>query len=743
MGESNGATHVVKALACAALLLVGCAEDAPPALGQSSAAGPESLDATTSPASPAPGAVLEPNLPLECRSKDGKLLLQGDELPPQLPTSWARLPAWHQQPQPDDWVAREGRPLQVARWSASASGSERFRVYVVDGPGQRVRTYNAATLTHIADHGLASAPAELLADARPLGQGGALRLWASLPSAGQVVRFTPGGEVDQVLKIEGRPTHLALAATDHVRLVTSKDVLVVGNTAPPELRFFSQSGKLLHQMALPAPPLALRGPLLSGVLVLLEGRPPLLAAPAWADLDTGFAKATSLTDVPLRQFGPAHLQALAADQNLLPLSPGGARAGTCDAERCYVAHTLANNGTAAPLAVSSGYGMAPSSKLDPCLALPLRPLEVAVSATSRSTGSPAAAHPAPAVRDPQTQRNLLARFDSPVDAVLLRHADVLAVAMSGSANALLLSLATEDPLATPLGWIELGAGPQALVEVPPAADSPAYLLALDAFGEQLRRIPLQPLANAVQKLGPWTPLAAPLQLKADLVVAVRGSPLSAQLQRGREVFFTIGAAKGMARNERLACGSCHPGGGTDGRTWSSPNGARNTPILAGRLAGSQPFGWGGEESTVVKHLQRTIERLEGQGLAAADLQALLAYLDSMEGAAPGSQPSQAPVDRGAALFFSAQTQCGTCHIPPLYLDGKKHELGTVAASAIGLGKAIDTPSLLGVGRSAPYLHDGSAPSLWQLLAKTSTTMGHSADLTDSQRMDLLAFLYSL
>jgi len=77
-----------------------------------------------------------------------------------------------------------------------------------------------------------------------------------------------------------------------------------------------------------------------------------------------------------------------------------------------------------------------------------------------------------------------------------------------------------------------------------------------------------------------------------------------------------------------------------------------------------------------------------------------------------------PAQRGAAIFRRPFEQlggrsCATCHVPSdSFLDRKRHDIGTVAgAEAHSRDRALDTPTLLGSRHTAPYFHDGSAPTL--------------------------------
>ena len=105
----------------------------------------------------------------------------------------------------------------------------------------------------------------------------------------------------------------------------------------------------------------------------------------------------------------------------------------------------------------------------------------------------------------------------------------------------------------------------------------------------------------------------------------------------------------------------------------------------------------------------------------ADLDALAAYVNSLSRFAPspyrnndGSLTLEAAA--GKALFTSAG--CAQCHGGEPFSDSSSqanHNVGTIkATSGQRLGGALtglDTPTLRDVWNTAPYLHDGSAPTL--------------------------------
>ena len=72
-------------------------------------------------------------------------------------------------------------------------------------------------------------------------------------------------------------------------------------------------------------------------------------------------------------------------------------------------------------------------------------------------------------------------------------------------------------------------------------------------------------------------------------------------------------------------------------------------------------------------------------------------------------------------------------------------LARAAARANCLRPAFDTPSLRGIWHTAPYLHDGRAPTLRDVLVthNPTDTHGHTSHLSESELQDLVAFLRSV
>jgi hypothetical protein len=217
---------------------------------------------------------------------------------------------------------------------------------------------------------------------------------------------------------------------------------------------------------------------------------------------------------------------------------------------------------------------------------------------------------------------------------------------------------------------------------------------------------------------------------------VAPSRLDAAAQRGRALF-RAGGNTALSTGGALACSSCHPDGRDDGLTWRIEAHSLQTPLLAGRVDGTAPYKWDGRDATLSDSLIHTVQRLGGSGIntdQAADLQAYIVSLPRPRVPAPADG---AAVARGKSLF-EGDAKCSSCHEGAKLTDGKLHDLATDLDH-------VDTPSLIAVSLSAPYYHDGSAPTLRDVLTGkgTVTGMGKLSGLSSAQVDDLVAYLGTL
>ena len=154
----------------------------------------------------------------------------------------------------------------------------------------------------------------------------------------------------------------------------------------------------------------------------------------------------------------------------------------------------------------------------------------------------------------------------------------------------------------------------------------------------------------------------------------------------------------------LACASCHPEGQDDGHVWRfSGLGARRTQNLAGGVSQRAPFHWDGEFATL-DDLMGTVfgQRMGGDELTPEETEQLGQWLDGIPPVL-GSPQEPSLVDDGKVLFHG-EAACSSCHEGEQLTDSELHVVREG-------DPAIKTPSLLGVGSRAPFMHDGCAETL--------------------------------
>jgi DNA-binding beta-propeller fold protein YncE len=259
-------------------------------------------------------------------------------------------------------------------------------------------------------------------------------------------------------------------------------------------------------------------------------------------------------------------------------------------------------------------------------------------------------------------------------------------------------------------------------------------------------------------------------------VKVCEPPKTPEWVRGKVLFNT--ALPPMSARRWVACSSCHPDGHSDGRVWLNPEGLRKTTALFG-VAHTHPLHWSGDRDEVQdfeytirsalmagsgllrerikpKHGFAKIELEEKTSGRSKDLDALAIYCNSFEFRlsphipAPGRLSPEA--ERGKRLFFSKAVGCATCHSGPYYTDSRLqkpynlHDVGTGGDDPDEkMGPRYDTPTLLGIYRTAPYLHHGKAKTLHEVLTTCNKDdkHGRTSHLSAAEREDLVAFLKSL
>jgi cytochrome c peroxidase len=135
--------------------------------------------------------------------------------------------------------------------------------------------------------------------------------------------------------------------------------------------------------------------------------------------------------------------------------------------------------------------------------------------------------------------------------------------------------------------------------------------------------------------------------------------------------------------------------------------------------------------------------MEGDALL-VDTSAIAAYMNETPAPAPVPVPSwqTASLEQGRTLF---QARCSACHAGTTFSDGAKHKVIVDSADPDGVMAMVDTPSLIAVRATAPYLHDGRAAGLREVILTHNQNDAHGqvSDLQDEDVEALLLYLRSL
>jgi len=195
-----------------------------------------------------------------------------------------------------------------------------------------------------------------------------------------------------------------------------------------------------------------------------------------------------------------------------------------------------------------------------------------------------------------------------------------------------------------------------------------------------------------------------------------------------------------------SCASCHPDARADALNWDLMNDGLGNPrntkslLLAHKTPPAMITGIRADAETAVrtgiKHIQFVVRPEEEAAV-------IDEYLKSL-------QPVPSPylvegklsesAERGRQIFERAG--CSTCHSAPLFTNLQQYNVGT------GKGRksnsSFDTPTLIEVWRTAPYLFDGRSATMEDVIRKHNNNDAHgkTSQLTDKEIKELSEYVLS-
>ena len=231
------------------------------------------------------------------------------------------------------------------------------------------------------------------------------------------------------------------------------------------------------------------------------------------------------------------------------------------------------------------------------------------------------------------------------------------------------------------------------------------------------------------------------------------------LRHGEQVFTT----SRFAFQGQFSCANCHIDSTFDGLTWDLEPDGFGVDIVDNRLiedlSGTEPFKWnGGNPSLTVECGPRTEKYFyRSQSYSEIELAHLVLYILNLplrpnRFRLPNGQLTEAQ-ERGKAIFnrkvdnfgkaIPVGSQCSYCHSGPKYTSQLQFDVGT--GKWTDRSPIFDTPQLVNVALTAPYLHDESARSLEEIWTVFNPHDKHGVtnDLTKDELNDLIQYLRTL
>ncbi len=184
----------------------------------------------------------------------------------------------------------------------------------------------------------------------------------------------------------------------------------------------------------------------------------------------------------------------------------------------------------------------------------------------------------------------------------------------------------------------------------------------------------------------------------------------------------------------IACASCHPEGGEDGRTWVFEDlGPRRTQALNAGLRGTEPFHWKGDMDDI-HMIARQVRQGAMGGVEQADerVEALAEWLFSLRPPNPIRSRTDARAAEGEQLFGALG--CASCHAGESFTSPASADLGR---------GPLQTPALRGVALRPPYMHDGRSSTLEDAVIDMAASTASGTTLDPQQVASLVAYLESL
>jgi YVTN family beta-propeller protein len=226
-----------------------------------------------------------------------------------------------------------------------------------------------------------------------------------------------------------------------------------------------------------------------------------------------------------------------------------------------------------------------------------------------------------------------------------------------------------------------------------------------------------------------------------------GSPTKPSAARKGEALFYDAR---RSHNQWFSCHTCHVDGRTCCLNFDTLNDGfygkpKMTPSLH-NVTKTGPWTWHGWQkdlgAAVTHSLTKTMFGPEPTKTEVADMLAFLETLTPPPNPNRGPDGSLSPQAERGKEIFQRKAGCIRCHRGEFYTSNRNYDVGLEPDG--GPYKLWNPPSLIGLYDRGPYLHDGRARSLQDLLQNHHRPqMLDGEKLTPAEQADLIAFLLSI
>jgi YVTN family beta-propeller protein len=239
-------------------------------------------------------------------------------------------------------------------------------------------------------------------------------------------------------------------------------------------------------------------------------------------------------------------------------------------------------------------------------------------------------------------------------------------------------------------------------------------------------------------------------------IRLDGPKVITVLRHGEQTFYT----SRYSFQRQIGCANCHIDSTFDGLTWDLEPDGFGRDIVDNRLlediSGTEPFKWNGGNPNLPTECGPRTEKYFWRSenyddLTLTDLVVYVRHIPLRPNRWRQPDGSFTPAqERGKALFersvdkfgkpIAEANRCSYCHSGPKGTSQRSFEVGTNKTT--DNAGPFDTPQLINVALTAPYLHDGSAKTLEEIwtVYNPEDKHGRTNDLTKDELNDLIEYL---